>query len=179
MKPIALFVLTATVAITLAQEPRDSISKPKPRAPATVDLATPVSQAEARAVFARASTVMKPVLGRNFGTPSIPSATKPVTRGQVILELGRMFDAAKPAFKFTPVKVKYDPKRLTLTNPAQKTQAMRLIEFGAAAKLGPLVAGNRDSLTIKEFGDAVGFFIARMAELTHMPSRKWTPGLQP
>jgi hypothetical protein len=36
-----------------------------------------------------------------------------------------------------------------------------------------------DKFTASQFGDTLGFFLARVAETTYTPSSKWTPILQP
>jgi hypothetical protein len=39
------------------------------------------------------------------------------------------------------------------------------------------VGPNKDTLTIEEFGDALGYFFARLADLTHTPSFEYSPYL--
>jgi hypothetical protein len=98
------------------------------------------------------------------------------TREQVILEFGRLFEIARPHFMFTPRKVKYDPSILTIkkgTRARAELEVMIPLQF--VAKVGPLAAGLKPTLTLKQFGDAVGFFYARIADLTHTPSSKWSP----
>jgi hypothetical protein len=138
-----------------------------------------VTQAEARAVFNRLAKVVSPVIKVNLGASPVPSAATPVTRATVVAEFTRLMEASRPAFKYTPRKVRFDRERLTLSDAVQRPRLEKLIEFGAVAKVGPLAAGDKPTLTISEFGDAVGFFLSRLAEVTYMPSSKWTPALQP
>jgi hypothetical protein len=41
-----------------------------------------------------------------------------------------------------------------------------------------LATGPTDSITVSDFGDAIGFFVSRVAQMSHMPNRKWTPWLR-
>jgi hypothetical protein len=177
MKTLPVIALLATLAACQAQD-QTTIAKPKKVAKPTVDTKSPVTQAEAKAVFIKAATVLKPVIGGNFPAPKLANSAKAVSRAEVVEEFTRLFMAAKPAFKLIPRKVRFDAARLTLKDPAQRKNIERLIAFGAVAKMGPLAAGNKEELSVQEFGDAVGFLVARIAEVTHMPSAKWTPSLQ-
>jgi hypothetical protein len=53
-----------------------------------------------------------------------------------------------------------------------------LVRLGAVARVGPLATNKSDTIDAPDFGDAIGFFLARMAEITHQPSSKWTPWLR-
>jgi hypothetical protein len=64
-----------------------------------------------------------------------------------------------------------------MTGP-QRDNLEMLVRMGAVAKIGPLATGPGNVLTVPEFGDAIGFFLARMAQMTHLPSSKWTPALR-
>ncbi len=138
-----------------------------------------VTQAEARSVLLRAEKIFVTVLEISPNSKvTIPDSSAPVTRGQVINDFNRLFDLGKPKFKFTPNPVVYDAKRLTIKDPKQLASLKKLISYGCIARIGPVAAGSSDSLTVQAFGDSVGFFMARIAQLTHMPSTKWTPGLK-
>jgi len=139
----------------------------------------PVTASEARATFAKAETVMRTTfkLPAANGSSAIPAGASPVRREQVVAEMARLVGVIQPKFKLTPRAVRYDPKVLKMAAP-QFANLNRLISMGAVARIGPVAVGPTNSLTIAEFGDAVGFFMARMAELTHQPSGKWTPWLR-
>ncbi len=100
-----------------------------------------------------------------------------MSREAVILELDSTFEGIHPQFKFTPPRVGFDPKRFTITTSPEKEKLAKLVGWGAVAKVGPLAAGKSHTLTPQQFGDAVGFFMVRIADLTHVPYSRWTPYL--
>ncbi|MGV3618205.1 MAG: hypothetical protein ACO1SV_22995 [Fimbriimonas sp.] len=164
------------VASAHAQEPKEGLTRKTVKPPAAT--AAPVSQAEARAVFTRAEKVLRSALNLSGNAASpIAVAAKPVTRAQVVSEFNRLYKLVEPSAKLTPRPVRFDQTRIRMTG-ARREELVRLVRLGAVAPIGPLATNANDSLTVAEFGDALGFFLTRMAEITHMPSRKWTPALQ-
>jgi len=137
----------------------------------------PVTQAEFRQTVAK----IEPILRRNLGLPGQTvrgaSSTKPATRAEVIGTLDRWFTLAWPKFRLTPDPISFPVKRVAKFDPKVRQQAVKLIQFGTVAPFGPLVTGKEKGLAPKELGDAIGFFLARIAELTHTPSTKFTPAL--
>jgi hypothetical protein len=161
-----------------AQDDRQGLSHKKGQAvnPAS---GGPVTQAEALAVFQRAEKVLRSVVKIRGGSATKLSAAKaPVKRAQVIQEMDRLFALAKPAFKLTPKRVKLTGVAFTVKDSAALTSVKRLASWGFVARLGPIATSSSDTLSVTEFGDAIGFFLLRMSELTHMPSTKWSPYLQ-
>jgi hypothetical protein len=140
-----------------------------------------VTEAEAHKVFARMETVLKARLAITFKTSSMPigSGTKPVTRDQVIAEFSRMWEAARPKFKLTPKPKKIDSKPLRSGSSSAAKQLEGLVKAGAVANYSRLAVGPSMQLTTHELGDAIGFFMARLAQVTHMPSSKYSPPLMP
>jgi hypothetical protein len=160
------------------QVPQDG---PKKHAPVVLPTTNaPVTEAEARATFARAEMVLQKALHLTRTPPAldIPSASAPVHREQVIAEMAKVYDYVRPKITMTPAPVKYDPAVLKVSHSASDT-LNRFVRLGAVARVGPLATGPSDTLTVPQFGDAIGFFLARIAELTHLPSNKWTPELTP
>lgn len=105
-------------------------------------------------------------------------AGQPLRRTETVLAMKRLFDMASPRFCFTPRFVGYEPDRLTLpAGDPSRPILEELIRWQCVAKLGPVAAGERTTLTVDEFGDALGFCMARLADLTHMPSTRWSPYL--
>jgi len=139
----------------------------------------PVTQAEVHSVFTRAAKMLFSVLTLKSQVevekPLNPTA--PATRLQIVKSLYRLYLSAKPKFKFTPKPVVFNPKRISIKDPAAHQYLEKLITLGLVAPVGPLAAGPTTSLSIDHFGDALGFFLTRIAELTHMPDNKWSPGL--
>ena len=97
-------------------------------------------------------------------------------RSEITAEFWRLFQLAKPYFKFTPKAVVFKPNLLSIpaTDP-QRKPLETLIRFGFIGKVAPLATNAAPSISITEYGDALGFFIARMSDLTHTPSAKWSP----
>lgn len=138
----------------------------------------PVTQGEAYNVFAKAVAMLNTVLEMNLAPPVAKPAQpkQPVTRVQVVESLNRLFESVKPKFKFTPRPVQFDKKRLNMKDATANQHLQRLISYGFVAPVGPLATGPKDTVSVEEFGDALGFYMARLAEVTHLPDSKWSPG---
>ncbi|HCD99740.1 MAG TPA: hypothetical protein DER07_01710 [Armatimonadetes bacterium] len=140
-----------------------------------------VTRGEAAKALSEAERVLSEVLRiPRPGNHPLQSgdAGQPLRRTEAILALKRLFDMASPRFCFTPRFVAYEASRLTVP-PGDPSRAAleELIRWQCVAKLGPVAAGERTTLTVDEFGDALGFCLARLADLTHMPSTRWSPYL--
>jgi hypothetical protein len=161
-----------------AQDAPEGLKKHSAKVIATSS--APVTQSEARAVFAKAGAAIRKALNIEHAQPpvSIPSGSAPVRREQVIGEMARIYTYILPKVKLTPMPVKYDPAVLKIEHSESGNLNM-FVRIGAVGRVSPLATGPSDTLTVPQFGDALGFFLARMTELTHMPSNKWTPELQP
>lgn len=106
--------------------------------------------------------------------PAVPD--RPATRSEVIAEFWRLYQLAKPNFKFTPRPVNLQVKSISIpTDNAQRKPLEALIKHGFIGKVSPLAAGSGDSLTLSDYGDALGFFLSRISDLTHTPSSRWSP----
>jgi len=139
--------------------------------------AAPVSEAEADATFQHVADLFKAILHINVTNSHAKSSTALVTKAEVVAEMTRFYKAAQPAFTLTPKLVKVDLPRVTIDKPSEKANLIMLIERGCVGNYGPLATGKTNSLSVQEFGDAVGYFLCRIAECTHTPSTKWTPYL--
>lgn len=160
----------------VAQQGRPVHPKTAPSLPAAV-ATKPVTAREAREALGRAATLLTKVSGRSLGACSIPSADRPASRSEIVGEMARLYTAAEPTFRFTPASVPFDPSKFKI-DPARKAALSRLVLHGCVARIGPLATGPGPGLTPKEFGDALGFFMARLSQMGHLPSPKWTPILQ-
>ncbi len=138
-----------------------------------------VTQAEGAAVFARTEQAMRTVLEMKAQLPAFPSGASVLGREQILKRLDEMVMLAEPKFKFTPPKVRFIPSLVTLKSPAARQLAEKLVVLGFVDKAGSLVGSKADGLTVAEFGDAIGYFITRLAEMTHTPTRKFSPYLMP
>lgn len=112
-----------------------------------------------------------------MGEPKLAATDRPATRSEIVGEMDRLFRAAQPGFFFTPAAVPHDPSKFKI-DPAQKLALDKLVTLGFVARIGPLAVGPQSGLTAKQFGDALGFFMARASQLSHLPSSRWTPMLQ-
>jgi len=174
LSTVSALIFCGVATLSSAQD----LPKHTPRAVKTTD--QPVSQGEARAVFVRAEESLREALSMPKGKPAvtIPDSTKPVNRAQVVAEFARLYDVLRPKIKLTPRPTMFDAKVVRLSDAKQKAHLLALIKWGAVAKLGPLSTGPGDTLTVPEFGDALGFFMSRMAYMTHLPSADWTGALK-
>ncbi len=180
--PLAVILIACT---GLAQIGQQSKAKPKPedapsiskRKPIKVSDA-PVTQQEAAQSIAIVEKAVKRVLKLKGGsTPLIKLGSSPVTRDAVVLEFKRLFEEAKPNFEIKPTMEPVDRARFTLKNPKAVEAAQILVAYGTVGPVAPLVSGSKAGMSVQEFGDALGFFLARIAELTHVPDAKWSPYL--
>ncbi len=139
---------------------------------------SPVTRAEASTTFNRLGQLFQSVLKHSVPVKSkIASSNSPVTRTEVIRELGRFYRAAEPEFKITLKPVTPDLPRITVDDPSDRKLLVKLIERGCVPMYSSLVTGKTKTLTVAQFGDDIGFFLARVSEMTHVPSVRWTPYL--
>jgi len=176
-KPVLWTVLTVAALSVSASAQQE---KPQRKARPEIKLAdnSPVTQKETRAAFTRLEDMIRTVVdisGPVDGS-DIPDNNSAVTRDQVISEFTRLYHLAEPKYKVTPKKVTYDEKRFNVSD-AQRDNLKLLVGMGCVGKFSPLATSKGSSLSIKELGDAIGFFIARIADMTNLPSSKWTPYL--
>lgn len=184
MKSFLAIVFLIVAVIGIAQQTGQQTgggSKPQfKKLDATgVDPASAVTRAEAVAVFDETRKAIRTAHIGPGGKASIPSDGKTVTRDEVIAEMSRILDASKKSIRFVPSFVAFDATVLKTGTPAAKTTLSKLIAWGFVAPVGPLATGPKPTISIQEFGDAIGFFISRMSDITHMPSTRWSPYLQP
>lgn len=141
---------------------------------------SPVRVSEVNATFLKYEKIIRKVLelpGSSAPSPSTDS--KPATRAQILNGLNRLFEMAKPEFKITPRDTKYDASLIVVPRGnASRPVLEKLIKWGCVGKVSPLATSKNDNLTLAEFGDAMGLFLARVADLTHTPNTKFSPYLQ-
>lgn len=152
---------------------RQGQPRPKPQ--------PPLSRAELTTTINRVGKLLTQVLTLEAPIPAMkqPSApSKPASREEVIEQFGRLFRSVSHRFRIKPRPVAFLAKEVRVAGPVLPTLRL-LVEWGCVAPVGPLATGPASGLTLAEYGDALGFFLARVAELTHTPSRKFTPYLTP
>ncbi len=143
------------------------------------DGSKPVTQAEASTVFAKADKVIKAVLHLAKSPAAFPSSGSTATREQIVMRFQAELDIAQSKFKFTPPPLKSAPAVMSFKSEQTKSVAKKLEVLGFVDRFGPLVTSKGEGLSTQEFGDALGYFLARLAELTHTPSSKFSPALMP
>ncbi len=139
----------------------------------------PVTKGEMLAALGRCETSLHKVL--KMPPPKArKGSSAPATRAEVLKEFNRVFAEVEPHFKVTPCPSLVDTAAIAKRNPAkQRPTIAKLVRWGCVAPVGPLVVGPGETLTVEQYGDALGFFFTRVTGLTHMPSQRWTPYLQP
>ena len=153
-------VLAFLVLAQTAQKPTYKV-RPKP----AVKTSAPVTRAEGRAVFVRLQRIADRALGgkKAAGEPGFSASASPLTATLVATEFGRLADRYRGDFRLVPAGL----------GPKPGVKALRLI-----SPTGPIAIG-RATLTTGEFGDAVGYFLVRLADLTHTPSHRFSPDMMP
>lgn len=166
------------VGLAPAQTPDPQRSKPY--VPRKIVLSPqPVTRKEAKAIFQKMDICLAKVVHAQKSSDFANAGAQPVTRAEIIDQFAKMFEAASPAFTFTPKKVAFDASLLTVKQPPSRTHLETLIAWGCVDRVGPLATSAKDTLGVLEFGDAVGFFLARIAQLSHYPDPRFTPELEP
>jgi len=143
----------------------------------SLDPNSPVTNVEAAEIFATTRKAFRSARIGSAGKSTIPENDQLANRDEVILEMAKIFDASKKAIRFVPQPVKYEANVFKVGQGA-KAPLTKLVSWGFVAPYGPLATGPKTTITVKEFGDAVGFFISRMSEVTHTPSSRWSPYLK-
>lgn len=165
MNRLRVVVIAAMLPLALAAQ--------APKAPA------PLRQGDMWAAFAKYEAGLAKIVGAP--KPAMAKMSDaPATRAEILAEMDRVFNECKPKFRFTPRPLKVYQESIDKHNadPKVRQTMTKLVRWGCVSTVGPLVTGPGDGLDTKQFGDALGFFILRMIELTHQPDPKWTPDLQ-
>lgn len=170
-------VVIAGLAYAGAQEPSGKI--PKKHVPAVAK--GPVTQAEAKVTFDHVVACLETVTKKHiaFAPSTLKPTSKPVTREQVLLEMNRLYKATQPYFKVTPKALWYDASLLTIKKGTQARPILEtLIKEGFVSRVCPLSTSKEDTMTIEDFGDTVGVFVSRTADLAHMPTPRFSPYIE-
>ncbi len=168
MKLLACCLLSLVALAGVAQGPA---KKPAANAPASV------TESEAKATFARAEKILRKLTKSTRQVQPISLAgSNSVSREKVVLQLDRLYEIVRPTTKLTPRPIIVNVRVLKMSG-GSKDKLVRLVKLGAVGNYGTLAAGPDNKLSVREFGDTLGFFMARMAEMTHMPNPKWSPPL--
>ena len=173
MKKALILVLALSLcSISLGQGEGKMEKREAPK----VNAVSPVTELEASKVLVRLEKAVYKLLGKPIPA-SVPGGTaKPAPREMVLEKFSELFDVAKPKFKVTPKKIKFNPSVLTISKASPlRAKVEKMIAFGCVGKVGPFVTSDKPSFTPMQMGDAVGLFMARIADLTHTPSSRYSP----
>jgi hypothetical protein len=173
MKPLAFVLALLSMPVAFGQAQSSPSFKPKQSATSNVDPV--VTQAMAEKYFARMDQAIRKNLGLGGKRSPRPMTTKPIQKSQVVAEFAAWRQLISTKLVSTPRPVPFDAKRLNSTDP----RLAGLVKGGYVARIGPVATLKGNTLTASQFGDAIGYFLARVSEVTYVPSSKWTPIMQP
>jgi len=176
---IHAFVSMVTLCFAAISFAQDDSGLKKTSHPRIIASPGPVTEAEADATFKRVDDLLKAVLHVTVSPRPVHgvSAGSPITKEEVVKELSRLYRAVEPWFSNTPNATKVDYARLVFKTQREKSDLVLLVRTGFIGNYGPLATGKTQALTVQEFGDSLGYFLARLGECTHTSSTKWTPYL--
>lgn len=138
----------------------------------------PVTAAEAKFMCDRIQgALMKVLKVSKASSSSLKPSSSAVSCAQLVQEFDRIVGLCQANFKYQPFEIKDKSSLAGLTDPASKEKALRLVKMGVVPASSPLLTNKSGHVSPAEFGDALGLLVGRMAELTHVPSSKFTPYL--
>lgn len=139
-------------------------------------LADPLTHAELKQVIYEADRAMSIVL--RLDTPAQePGDERPATRAEVLGEFDRLLRRYESQALITPVAPLMNEEILERLPEDEREVARRLIRHRVVAPVGNLLVNSDQGVELAEFGRAVGFFMTGIAEITHLPSREFSPRL--
>jgi len=176
MKSIVAFIAILCCSFAIAQG-KDEGGDVKPKQPKNVKTSSaPVTRAEAQKTFDKAWKSLAGGLKAKGANPvKITADGKPVSKNEVLSAIKAIVTRVQPLFKRSASPVNFNSTRLR--KDMDQAAFSKLIKDGFVMPVGPLVVGKDGSLSTYEFGDAVGVMLVRIADLVHLPSRKFTPAL--
>lgn len=176
MKSIVAFFVILCCGFALGQG-KDEGGDIKLKQPKNVKSSSaPVTRAEANKVFEKAwKSLAKGLKAKGNNPVKLAADGKPVSKNEVLAAMKAIVTQVEPMFKRSATPVAFKASRLR--KDLDQVAYGKLIKDGFVMPVGPLVVGDNGSLTTYEFGDAVGVMLVRIADLVHLPSRKFTPAL--
>lgn len=156
------------LALLILGQGTGEFKPPRAKTPAKTSDA-PVTRAEGRAIFVKIVRVADRALARNGGparvkyAPAVTGAGN-LTSGDVRGEFVRLTERYARDFRLVPIAA---------SGLAGERRAKALRMWSANGPIGL----SKPSLSVAELGDAAGYFLVRLADLTHTPSHEYTPAL--
>lgn len=128
-------------------------------------------------VMNRVDKTVRVVLKVEGNTTTRTGQARAATRAEMIAEFDRIMTLARPRFRGRPIRQVVDQPLIDGRNPAPETRAQlkRLIEWGFVGPVSPLATEPSQTLTPKQFGDALGYFMSRLADVTHTYDPRFSP----
>lgn len=178
MKSVAFAAALVAFVPAMGQDPPQGTPH-RAVAPSAAVANSPVTRSESVAVLKKLRSIVSNVLEiPEIGKISLGEAgSAPVSRDDVALFLDKLAKICEAKFTISTARPPNLPSMANSKSAAAKAAMDRLVKGGFASRQGPLVAGPGATLRVLEYGDALGFFLLRLAELTHIPSSKFSPAL--
>jgi len=139
--------------------------------------AEPVTQHAALTATHRLENAARMVLRLEPAPALATPAASPATREQLVAELHRMWEGFRPAFRGRPTTIPFrnlGVERCTLKGEARE-QALELLDWGFLAPVGPLMTDTDANLEPEQYGECLGYFMIRLADLTHPWDAEFSP----
>ncbi len=175
MKSVWLVIGVLTAALVVAQDkPADKLKhqKAKPIKSTTA----PVTHAEAKTVLDLAWKSLTTGIKVTGPSPVILKSDKnPITKNETLVAFKQIVTRVESTFKRSASPVNFNPQRLR--KDLDQAALGKLIKDGFVMPTGPIVTGKDGKVSTFDFGDAVGVLLVRIADLAHLPSRKFSPAL--
>ena len=174
----SLLLITPVLLLAATAWTQDgSLSSSKPVAKPVLN-PDPVTCNEARTVLNQLQAAMERAASVKAAKPSkLANSDKAVTRVQILDEVDRLEREFRPVYALKPRTQYCNPAAVKFPE-AERKKAIRLIKLGFLEPVAPLVFGPGDTLTAAQFSEALGFFVERWSDMTHLPSTKWSPDLK-
>lgn len=138
----------------------------------------PLSHAVLMKTTARVEQALRDATGVG-GTVSVRPAgeNRPATRAEAAAQLDGLLTVVMPALRARPTTARADAAVVarSSTDAATRARIKRLLEWGVVAPVGPIVSARRETVTPREYGDALGYLVLRVSEL----SFRWDPQFSP
>lgn len=142
-----------------------------------VAMAAPLRHDAMTEVMNRVDKAVRVVLKVEGAALNRTGQARPATRAEMVAEFDRIMTIARPRFRGRPIRQVVDQPLIDNRNPSPETRAQlkRLIEWGFVGPVSPLATDPTQTLTPQQFGDALGYFMSRLADVTHTYDPRFSP----
>lgn len=140
-------------------------------------MAAPLRHDAMTQVMNRVDKAVRVVLKVEGAALNRTGQARPATRAEMVAEFDRIMTMARPRFRGRPIRQVVDQPLIDSRNPSPETRAQlkRLIEWGFVGPVSPLATDPTQTLTPQQFGDALGYFMSRLADVTHTYDPRFSP----